>query len=325
MLLDVRNLSTVFPLKKGVVRAVEDVSFSINKGESLAIVGESGSGKSVASLSVLGLVSKPGRIESGSIIYKDNEDLRFAAKQRMRQLRGNEISMIFQEPMTSLNPVYTIGFQLVEAIRTHLALNKKEAADHAVEMLELAGIPSARQRLASFPHELSGGMRQRVMIAMALSCDPELLIADEPTTALDVTIQAQIMDLLLELRSRLGMSLILITHDMGIVAEACERVVVMYCGQVVEEAEVHELFHKPMHPYTTGLLASIPRMDHVVRRLTIIPGVAPDPLSLPAGCPFYDRCGVRLARCHDELPELIRTGDRSVRCFRCQDGGDLNG
>jgi len=321
LLLDVRNLSTVFPLKKGMIRAVDGVSFTVAKGESLAIVGESGSGKSVTSLSVMGLVSKPGRIETGSIIYKDSEDLRFAAKQRMRQLRGNEISMIFQEPMTSLNPVYTIRFQLTEAIRTHLGMTKNEAADHAVEMLELAGIPSARKRLGSYPHELSGGMRQRVMIAMALSCNPELLIADEPTTALDVTIQAQIMDLLNELRSRLGMSLILITHDMGIVAESCERVAVMYCGRVVEEAGARELFRRPLHPYTAGLLASIPRMDHIVKRLTIIPGVAPDPLSLPQGCPFYDRCGARMDRCNREMPGLIASGGRSARCFRCQDGG----
>ena len=325
MLLDVKNLSTVFPLKKGTVRAVDNVSFCIDKGESLAIVGESGSGKSVTSLSVMGLISKPGRVGSGSIVYKDSEDLRFVTKQRMRELRGNEISMIFQEPMTSLNPVYTIRFQLVEAIRTHMGMSKDEAADHAVQMLELAGIPSARQRLANYPHELSGGMRQRVMIAMALSCNPELLIADEPTTALDVTIQAQIMDLLGELRSRLGMSLILITHDMGIVAESCERVVVMYCGQVVEEAGVRDLFRGPMHPYTVGLLASIPRMDRVVRRLTIIPGVAPDPLDLPKGCAFYDRCGVRMARCGEETPELIENGGRSVRCFRCQNGGCADG
>jgi len=321
MLLDVQNLSTVFPLKRGMVHAVDDVSFSIEKGESLAIVGESGSGKSVTSLSVMGLISKPGRVESGCILYKDKEDLRTATKERMRQLRGNEISMIFQEPMTSLNPVYTIRFQLVEAIRTHLGLSKNEAADRAVEMLELAGIPSARKRMENYPHELSGGMRQRVMIAMALSCNPELLIADEPTTALDVTIQAQIMDLLSELRSRLGMSLILITHDMGIVAEASERVAVMYCGKVVEEAGVRELFRKPLHPYTVGLLASIPRMDRLVKRLTIIPGVAPDPLNLPSGCPFYDRCGERLPVCLEEMPGITRDGEHAVRCFHRQNGG----
>lgn len=316
-LLDVKGLSTDFEMKRGTVKAVRDVSFTVREGEVLAIVGESGSGKSVAALSVMRLLQAPGRVVAGEVRYKDRDLLALSARE-MRDVRGNHISMIFQEPMTSLNPVFTIEDQLTESIRTHMQLDKKAAGERAIEMLRLVGIPSPEKRVKDYPHQMSGGMRQRVMTAMALSCDPDLLIADEPTTALDVTIQAQILALLSELREKIGMAVILITHDLGVVAETADRVVVMYCGQVVEEATAGTLFEQPLHPYTLGLLASIPGMDEadIDEPLYMIRGMVPNPLNLPAGCAFAPRCDYRIERCTREMPPLEERADgRKLRCF----------
>ena len=315
MLLSVKNLSTEFPVKKGIVKAVEDVSFDVDAGEILAIVGESGSGKSVTSLSVMGLLAEPGHVAGGSMEF-EGKDLVHLSEKDYRQLRGNDMAMIFQEPMTSLNPVYRVGKQIVEAIRTHENVSKKEARERAIDMLRKVGIPSPEKRIDDYPHQMSGGMRQRVMIAMALSCNPKLLIADEPTTALDVTIQAQILDLLRRLRDDTGMAVLLITHDLGVVSETADRVVVMYCGQVVEEAEVRTLFDHPMHPYTLGLLKSIPRLeDDDSKRLYMIKGMVPNPLEMPPGCHFSDRCDSCMDICREKIPDLVDVGGHKVRCF----------
>lgn len=319
MLLDVQNLKTEFKVKRGIVNAVNNVSFSVDKGEILAIVGESGSGKSVTSLSIMGLIQKPGRVAGGSILF-NGEDLSRKSVREMNQIRGDKISMIFQEPMTSLNPVYKVGAQITESILTHTKMSKKEAREHAIEMLRLVGIPAPEQRVDDYPHQMSGGMRQRVMIAMALACNPELLIADEPTTALDVTIQAQILDLIKRLRDEIGMAVMLITHDLGVVAETADKVVVMYCGRVVEQADVTQLFEEPKHPYTQGLLASIPRMDQDVDRLYMIDGMVPDPTQLPMGCSFADRCEKCTEKCREAMPALTELeGGRQVRCFLYSD------
>lgn len=325
-LLEVNDLVTEFPTRRGVVRAVNGVSFSVDRGEILAVVGESGSGKSVTSLSIMGLLQAPGHVAGGSITF-DGRDLLSASEREMEAVRGGEISMIFQEPMTSLNPVYRVGDQIVEAIRTHMDLSRREAWARAVEMLRVVGIPSPEERARDYPHQMSGGMRQRVMIAMALSCDPSLLIADEPTTALDVTIQAQILDLIYKLRDEFDMAVMLITHDLGVVSEVADRVVVMYCGQVVEEAEKYELFEHPLHPYTTGLLRSIPRLeDESGERLYMIPGTVPNPLDMPAGCPFSDRCEHCSERCRSERPQLkdVPGTGRRVRCFLYDDEGHVS-
>lgn len=315
MLLSVKNLSTDFPVKKGVVHAVEDVSFEVDEGEILAIVGESGSGKSVTSLSVMGLLAEPGHVAGGSMEF-EGKDLVKLPESQYRELRGNDMAMIFQEPMTSLNPVYRVGKQIVEAIRTHENVSKKEARERAIDMLRKVGIPSPEKRIDDYPHQMSGGMRQRVMIAMALSCNPKLLIADEPTTALDVTIQAQILDLLRRLRDDTGMAVLLITHDLGVVSETADRVVVMYCGQVVEEAEVRTLFDHPMHPYTLGLLKSIPRLeDDDSKRLYMIKGMVPNPLEMPPGCHFSDRCDSCMDICRTKIPDLVDLDGHKVRCF----------
>ena len=315
MLLSVKNLSTDFPVKRGVVHAVEDVSFDIDEGEILAIVGESGSGKSVTSLSVMGLLAEPGHVAGGTMEF-EGKNLVTLPEKDYRELRGNEMAMIFQEPMTSLNPVYRVGKQIVEAIRTHEKISKKDANKRAVDLLRKVGIPSPEARVNDYPHQMSGGMRQRVMIAMALACNPKLLIADEPTTALDVTIQAQILDLLRRLRDETGMAVMLITHDLGVVSEVADRVVVMYCGQVVEEAEVRSLFDHPMHPYTLGLLKSIPRLeDDDSRRLYMIKGMVPNPLEMPPGCHFSDRCEHCMEICKTSAPQLVMAGDHKVRCF----------
>ena len=315
MLLSVKNLSTEFPVKKGIVRAVEDVSFDVDQGEILAIVGESGSGKSVTSLSVMGLLAEPGHVAGGSMEF-EGKDLVHLSERDYRALRGNDMAMIFQEPMTSLNPVYRVGNQIVEAIRTHEKVSKAEAKDRAVDLLRKVGIPSPEARINDYPHQMSGGMRQRVMIAMALACNPKLLIADEPTTALDVTIQAQILDLLRRLRDDTGMAVLLITHDLGVVSETADRVVVMYCGQVVEEAEVRTLFDHPMHPYTLGLLKSIPRLeDDDSKRLYMIKGMVPNPLEMPPGCHFSDRCDSCMDVCRTKVPELVDVDGHKVRCF----------
>ena len=322
-LLEVKNLVTEFPTRRGTVRAVDGVSFSIDCGEILAVVGESGSGKSVTSLSVMGLLQKPGHVASGSISF-DGQDLLALSEKEMEQVRGQKISMIFQEPMTSLNPVYRVGDQIVEAIQTHTPMKKDQAWERAVEMLRVVGIPSPADRARDYPHQMSGGMRQRVMIAMALACNPRLLIADEPTTALDVTIQAQILDLIYQLRDEFDMAVLFITHDLGVVSEVSDRVVVMYCGQVVEEAGKVSLFERPLHPYTLGLLESIPRLeDDDSKRLYTIKGTVPNPLDMPSGCPFSDRCDRCMERCRRERPELRPyPGDpsRSVRCFLYEEG-----
>jgi len=321
-ILEVKNLKTSFFTDDGEVKAVDDISFDVFKGKTLGIVGESGCGKSVTSLSIMRLIpSPPGKVVGGEILYQGNDLLKLSSSE-MRAVRGNEISMIFQEPMTSLNPVFTIGNQLREAILLHQDLSKKEAVNKAIEMLKLVGIPAAEQRIKEYPHQLSGGMRQRVMIAMALSCNPQVLIADEPTTALDVTIQAQILDLLRDLQQKVGMGIILITHDLGVVAEVADEVLVMYAGRVVEQAGVNEVFSHPRHPYTKGLLRSIPSFEEDFtskkkNRLETIPGIVPSLLELPVGCRFQDRCPLAEQRCRAQEPEFrsVEAG-RKVRCFK---------
>lgn len=304
-LLEVRNLRTWFSSEAGTARAVDGVSFEVAPGETLGIVGESGCGKTVTSLSLMGLIpSPPGRIVEGSSIRFRGRELTTLPPRELRKLRGNEMAMIFQEPMSSLNPVYTVGDQIVEALRLHRKLSRKEARARGVAALREVGIPEPEQRFDEYPHQLSGGMRQRVMIAMALACEPDLLIADEPTTALDVTIQAQILDLLAGLRERRGMAILLITHDLGVVAEVCDRVLVMYAGQVVEAGTVEAIFHAPRHPYTQGLLASLPRLETRGERLRPIEGTVPSPLAWPAGCRFHARCPHAWDRCRDEAPPL---------------------
>lgn len=321
MLLEVKNLTTEFKVKHGTVRAVNNLSFHVNEGEILAIVGESGSGKSVTSLSIMGLLAGNGEVTNGEILYR-GEDLLKKSESEMRSIKGDKISMIFQEPMTSLNPVYRVKDQIMESILTHNGkMDKKEALRHTIEMLRTVGIPSPEERANDYPHEMSGGMRQRVMIAMALSCQPDLLIADEPTTALDVTIQAQILELLYEMREKFNMSVMLITHDLGVVAEAADRVVVMYCGEIVESADVKSLFENPMHPYTLGLLKSIPRLeDESKEPLYMIKGMVPNPLHMPQGCPFSDRCDRCMEICRRKKPELRQAGDHMVRCFLYESG-----
>lgn len=321
MLLEVKSLCTEFPVKRGVVRAVDDVSFEVSEGEILAIVGESGSGKSVTSLSVMGLLAEPGHVAGGEMTF-DGKDLVHLSEKEYREMRGNDMAMIFQEPMTSLNPVYRIGDQIVEAIRTHEKVSKKEALTRAIDLLRKVGIPSPEARVRDYPHQMSGGMRQRVMIAMALACNPKLLIADEPTTALDVTIQAQILRLIAQLKDRMGASVILITHDLGVVAEIANDVMVMYAGEAVEYGGVHELFKNPLHPYTEGLLRSVPVMGRRVDALYNIPGTVPSPRDYPAGCRFSPRCAHSADRCRTERPPLYEMPDgRRARCFLCEEGG----
>jgi oligopeptide transport system ATP-binding protein len=303
-LLEVNNLKTSFFTHLGEVQAVRGVSFSLKKGEAIGIVGESGSGKSVTALSVMKLLQYPGKIVDGEIIFKGQDIVNFPNKE-MLKIRGNEIAMIFQDPMTSLNPVYTIGNQIVEAIVRHQKLSRKEAGKRAGEMLKLVGIPSPEKRVNSYPHEFSGGMRQRAMIAIALSCQPDLLIADEPTTALDVTIQDQILKLMKELKEKIDTSIILITHDLGVVADVCSRIVVMYGGLIMEEGTSRDIFYNPKHPYTMGLLKSIPRLDlGQKKRLIPIPGSPPDLLKPPKGCPFVERCSYAMKICRERLPQF---------------------
>ena len=319
LLIDVRNLKTYFFTDDGTIPAVDGVDFYIKKGETLGVVGESGCGKSVTSLSIMRLVpSPPGKIIDGSIEFRGKNLLEFSDRE-MRRIRGKDISMIFQEPMTSLNPVFTCGFQVAEALKLHRSLSGKEAMAEAVRMLKLVGIPEAERRVKDYPHQLSGGMRQRVMIAMALSCDPALLIADEPTTALDVTVQAQILDLMRNLKDKLGTSIMLITHDMGIIAEMAERVVVMYAGEIVEHADVKTIFREPKHPYTIGLLDSIPRLEKDAEekeRLRTIEGIVPNPLDFPKGCRFHPRCPQAMDVCREEIPTLkkLKPG-QEVACW----------
>ena len=324
-ILEVRGLSSHFFTRAGTVRAVEDVSFTVPRGSTLALVGESGSGKSVTSLSIMRLIREPGKIVSGQILF-NGRDLLTLNGREMRRLRGSEIAMIFQDPMTSLNPVYTVGDQIAEAIVLHEKLPRKQAWAKAVEMMKRVMIPDSDRRANDYPHQLSGGMRQRVMIAMALSCNPELLIADEPTTALDVTIQAEILELLRNLRKEFDLSMLLITHDLGVVAETADRVAVMYAGRIIEEAGVRDIFHSPKHPYTEGLLRSVPRLTEEglkLRRLETIEGTVPNLLALPSGCKFAPRCSYVIEECtKDEIPLLDVSRERKSRCIRFERVGD---
>ena len=314
-ILEVTDLRTSFFTEGGEVKAVDGVTFDVPAGKTLGIVGESGSGKSITAMSILQLISHPGKIKGGEIKFRGKNLLDLTEKE-MRKIRGNQISMIFQEPMTSLNPTYTVGQQIRESYKIHQGLGKKEGSKRAIEMLKLVGIPSPEKRLDQYPFELSGGMRQRVMTAMALACKPDLLIADEPTTALDVTIQAQILELIKELQDELGMSVVMITHDLGVVAETCDYVAVMYCGKVVEYADVRTLFKNPRHPYTVGLLKSLPRSDRDQEELTPIKGTVPSPDEMPVGCRFAPRCPFATDLCHEKLPSLDDVGDgEQIRCW----------
>ncbi|MFY9607557.1 MAG: ABC transporter ATP-binding protein [Blastocatellia bacterium] len=326
-ILEIKNLSTHFLTRAGVVKAVDDVSFAIPRGSTLALVGESGSGKSVTSLSILRLVPAPGRIVAGQVIF-NGADLMTLDDEAMRSLRGRKIAMIFQDPMSSLNPVFTVGDQIAEAIQLHERLSRKQAWAKAVEMMERVKIPDAMRRAKDYPHQLSGGMRQRVMIAMALSCNPALLIADEPTTALDVTIQAEILELLRGLKDDFDLSMLLITHDLGVVAETADRVAVMYAGRIVEEAPVRDIFHRPKHPYTEGLLKSVPRLTEEglrLRRLATIEGTVPSLLDLPAGCKFAPRCSYVVNECRQTEPALLAVNPvHTSRCIRSDRVGEQN-
>lgn len=317
-MLEVKNLQTEFRTEEGSFLAVDDISFTVKSGSVLGIVGESGCGKSVTSLSIMRLIQSPGRIIGGEIKF-NGKDLLKASESEMRDIRGNEIAMIFQEPMTSLNPVFTIGNQIEETIRIHQRnLSNEQIKEQALKMLKLVNIPSPEKRYDEYPHQLSGGMRQRVMIAMALSCNPKLLIADEPTTALDVTIQAQILDLMRNLQSEFKASMILITHDLGVVAEMCNEVVVMYAGKIVESGTVEDIFYRPKHPYTRGLLDSIPHFEsgHKLEKLRTIPGLVPSLMNLPKGCRFYDRCKKRRDNCTSAMPPLIQmTETQKAACY----------
>jgi oligopeptide/dipeptide ABC transporter ATP-binding protein len=322
-LLEVRSLKTYFATRRGVARSVDDVSFTLDRGETLSLVGESGCGKSVTALSLMRLISPPGRIVDGEVLF-EGRDLVKLGEDEMRRIRGDEIAMIFQDPMTSLNPVYTVGEQIAEAIRLHRGVSQREAWNQAIEGMRDVAIPAPQVRAKNYPHELSGGMRQRIMIAMALACDPKLLIADEPTTALDVTIQAQILDLLAELREKRNLALLLITHDLGIVAETSDRVAVMYAGKIVELTSVRELFRAPRHPYTEGLLRSVPQLEETNgekrRRLHTIEGVVPNPMNLPPGCSFAPRCEHAREKCRDcEVPLIEIDSGHSTRCIRVRE------
>lgn len=316
-ILSVKNLTVEFITEHGWVKVVEDVSFDVFPGDALGIVGESGSGKSVTAMAILGLLpTPPGRIAQGSITFNGKELLGLSPR-ALNVIRGNDISMVFQEPLTSLNPAYTVGDQIAETVRRHRRVSRKEAWARAVEMLDLVGIPSAKRRAVEYPHSFSGGMRQRVMIAAALACDPKVLIADEPTTALDVTVQALVLDLLNDLRREFDMALMLITHDLGVIAEVCDRTLVMYAGQIVEESPIERLFDRPQHPYTEALLKSIPSVGATDGILWSIPGVVPSPWAMPAGCRFHTRCSyTESPRCTSEPIELDPMGDGRVRCIR---------
>lgn len=321
-ILEVRGLKTYFYTDAGVVKAVDGVDFYVNRGEVLGLVGESGCGKSVTSLSIMRLVGQPGRIIDGEILFEDLKLLDLDEKE-MVQMRGNRISMIFQQPQSSLNPVFRVGDQVAEVLRIHQQLNKEEAWEKAVDLLRLVGIPDPNKKARSYPHEMSGGQAQRVMIAMALALNPALLIADEPTTALDVTIQAQILDLMRDLRNRMSTAVILITHDLGVIAEMADRVAVMYAGRIVEETDVRSLFAEPLHPYTLGLIASIPVLGKITERLDVIPGTVPNLVNLPSGCKFAPRCRSRvdyqLSICDEQEPDLINVRQNHiVRCWLYQ-------
>ena len=315
-IIDIKDLHTYFYTEEGIVHAVNGISFSVEKGKTLGIVGESGSGKSITSLSIMRLIpSPPGKIVSGEIYFKGNDLLKLSAAE-MRSVRGNDIAMIFQEPMTSLNPVMKAGKQISEAIMWHKGVSAKEARNQAIELLSLVKIPNPDKRYNDYPHQLSGGMRQRVMIAMALSCDPEVLICDEPTTALDVTMQAQILDLINELKEKIGAAVIMITHDMGVIAEVADDVIVMYAGKIVEHATADDLFQNPMHPYTQGLLNSIPKLNRTDEKLMSIRGMVPKATKMPIGCAFNPRCDYATDLCRTEIPRDINIKGRLVACWK---------
>jgi len=315
LLLEIKDLKTHFFTEDGVVKAVDGVDFEVYQGETLGIVGESGCGKSVTAFSILRLLDYPGKTVGGEVIFK-GENLLKKTEDEMRGIRGKEIAIIFQEPMTALNPVLTVGFQISEALMMHFKIGKKEAINKSVELLKKVEIPMPEERANEYPHQLSGGMRQRAMIAMAMSCDPVLLIADEPTTALDVTIQAQILDLMRTLLREFNGSLIMITHDLGVIAEIADRIAIMYAGKIVEYANKRTIFYSPLHPYTFGLLTSIPRLDLEMKRLNVIPGVVPNPLHFPEGCKFNPRCSFVTDRCKEEEPQLIEVEEgHLVRCW----------
>jgi peptide/nickel transport system ATP-binding protein len=319
-LLELRGLTTTFQTARGEISAIEDISFELNTGEILGIVGESGSGKSVTALTIMGLLPQPpARIAAGSVRFA-GEELTTASPDRMEKIRGAGISMVFQEPMTSLNPVFTIGEQIMETVRAHERTSASAQRERAIEMLDRVGIPSASERLNDYPHQLSGGQRQRVMIAMSLACRPKLLIADEPTTALDVTIQAQVLDLLMDLRDELGMAIMIITHNMGVIAEVADRVLVMYAGRIVEQSPAADLFDAPQHPYTKGLLACVPTLQQDRHRLIAIPGSLPEPARRPPGCRFAPRCTYRIEACRTAIPPLVmQREDRAVACIRADE------
>ena len=317
-LLEVKDLKTYFYTDEGVVKSVDGVSFSVDKGETLGVVGESGCGKSITSMSIMQLIGKPGKIVNGEIDFK-GENLLNKDKEEMRKIRGKEIAMIFQEPMTSLNPVYTVGQQIMEAVLIHEDMTKEQARERAIQMLDLVKIPDAEKRLNSYPHEFSGGMRQRVMIAMALSCNPEFLICDDPTTALDVTIQAQILNLINELKEKTGTAVMMITHDLGVISEVADNVMVMYAGQVVEYTDVDTVFEKPLHPYTQGLISCIPKLGGQEEKLSTIKGMVPSFNDMPEGCLFCPRCEYAKDICRKERPELVDLDGHQVRCFKYTD------
>jgi oligopeptide/dipeptide ABC transporter ATP-binding protein len=319
-LLELRGLTTTFQTARGEISAIEDISFELNAGEILGIVGESGSGKSVTALTIMGLLPQPpARIAAGSVRFA-GEELTTASPNRMEKIRGAGISMVFQEPMTSLNPVFTIGEQIMETVRAHERMSASAQRARAIEMLDRVGIASATKRLNDYPHQLSGGQRQRVMIAMSLACRPKLLIADEPTTALDVTIQAQVLDLLMDLRDELGMAIMIITHNMGVIAEVADRVLVMYAGRIIEQSPAADLFDTPQHPYTKGLLACVPTLQQDRHRLIAIPGSLPEPARRPPGCRFAPRCTYRIEACRTAIPPLVmQREDRAVACIRADE------
>ena len=320
-LLDVNHLFVKFFTRRGTVHAVRDVSFHIDRGETLGLVGESGSGKSVTASALMGLIELPGKITGGDVRWK-GQSLLADDGRRLRKVRGKEIAMVFQDPMTSLNPLFTVGAQIGEVLRRHMGMGRRAARERCAELLDMVGLSNPRQRVDQHPHELSGGMRQRVLIAMALACEPELLIADEPTTALDVTIQAQILELIVGLQQRLGLAVLMITHDLGVVAGLCNRVAVMYSGKIVETASADELFHNPAHPYSAGLLRSTPRLDSVSHRLVSIEGSPPDLVAPPVGCAFADRCSLATDECRESMPGLhFLDGARKVACWRPFEAG----
>ena len=319
-LLEVRNLKTFFNTEDGVLKAVNDVSFKVKKGETVCIVGESGCGKSMTAMSIMGLVPKDNGFYDGGEILFEGKDILNSSEDNLRKIRGKDIAMIFQEPMSSLNPTFTVGFQIMEPLILHEKLSKKEAKNKAIELLKEVGIPRPDKIVDSYPHELSGGMRQRVMIAMALACNPKVLIADEPTTALDVTIQAQILDLMRNIKNEFNTSILLITHDLGVVAQMADHVNVMYAGKVVESAPVFEIFKNPKHPYTVGLMSSMPSLNSGSKRLSTIEGNVPNPINLPKGCYFADRCPKAMPKCRESQPHDVKVGSRHhVSCFLFDD------